>query len=157
MSLRTWLALSIFVALPTTAQQGEIPQLSRLAFMTGCWNGEAGTGTTIEEHYTTPTENVMLGTTRYVSGGRTVSFELTTIRRDSTGVYLTPYPNGEASDVFRLTRIEDRTVVFENPEHDFPQRITYQQTAEDALGARVENPGGRFLEWQMVRVRCSSN
>ena len=157
MSLLTWLASSILLALPTTEQQGEIPQLSRLAFMTGCWNGEAGTGTIIEEHYTTPTENVMLGTTRYVSGGRTVSFELTTIRRDSTGVYLTPYPNGEVSDVFRLTRIDNRTAVFENPEHDFPKRITYRQAADDSLGARAENPGGRVLEWQMIRVRCSGN
>jgi hypothetical protein len=157
MSSLTWLIFSFFLGLHTAPQQGEVPQLGRLSFMSGCWIGEAGEGTMIEEHYTTPSENLMLGTTRYLSGGRTISFELTTIRRDSTGVSLTPYPNGTASDAFRLTRLDDRTAVFENPEHDFPQRITYRQAAEDSLAARVENPGGRVMEWQMTRARCDSN
>lgn len=157
MSSLSWLVVTIFLPLYMIPHQIAPPALSGLAYMSGCWIGEAGEGTIIEEHYTTPSENLMLGTTRYLSRGRTISFELTTIRRDSTGVSLTPYPNGTASDAFRLTSLEDRTAVFENPEHDFPQRITYRQAAEDSLAARVENPSGRALEWQMVRVRCGSN
>jgi hypothetical protein len=56
--------------------------LARLDFMTGCWEGtfqaERGSGT-IEEHYTSPSDNLVLGTTRYILEGRTVMWEFSKI------------------------------------------------------------------------------
>ncbi|HEU4524290.1 MAG TPA: DUF6265 family protein, partial [Gemmatimonadales bacterium] len=41
--------------------QGTSPTLADLAFMAGCWRGPSGDGVTIEEYYTAPSENLMLG------------------------------------------------------------------------------------------------
>ena len=69
-----------------------------LSFMAGCWQGDADTSgpLVIEERYTPPSGNVMLGTTRYLKQGKAVQFEFTLLR-DSDGVELLPYPGGHPS------------------------------------------------------------
>lgn len=148
----TSLAVLVVAALPGAAQA---PALSNLAFMTGCWNGDAGRGRVIEEHWTTPTANVMLGTTRFVAGDRTVSWEFTVVEADSTGITMTPQPRGQAPAPFRMVRLMGDTAAFENPAHDFPQRIVYRRVA-DTLVARIEGdtPRPRSAEWRMARVAC---
>lgn len=141
------------------AQSARAPGLEDLAFMSGCWEGpfsSRGRTGVIEEHYTSPSANVMLGTTRYLIEGRAVQFELTVIRADSAGVNLIPYPGGRASDAFRLTDGQGARAVFENPEHDYPKRIIYFMDGEDVRVARIdggpEDTGGS--EWRMKRAAC---
>jgi hypothetical protein len=53
---------------------------------------------------------------------------------------LTPYPFGKESEVsFTAERVdrEARRAVFANPDHDFPQRITYHQTDPDRLHVKI--------------------
>ncbi len=136
------------------------PTLEDLAFLRGCWEGSfegrRGTGT-IEEYYTSPSSNVILGTTRYIHEGRTVQFEFSLILADSTGILLRPYPGGKASpDDFRLTSMDGWRAVFESPEHDYPKRIIYWTEADGTRVARIDggsdDPGGS--EWRMRAVPC---
>lgn len=128
--------------------------------MAGCWEGtfrdRSGRGI-IEEHYTTPTSNVMLGTTRFIRDGHTVQYEFTLIRADSSGVRLIPHPNGRRSEHdFMLTRWAEDQAVFEAPEHDFPKRIVYRKDAEAGLRARIDagaaDRNGR--EWYLRKASC---
>ena len=45
------------------------PPLSAIAFMTGCWTGPSSNGATIEERYSEPSDNLMIGMSRYVRAG----------------------------------------------------------------------------------------
>ncbi len=47
-----------------------------------------------------------------------------------------PYPVA-----FRLVSHADDTAVFENPTHDFPQRIIYRRISDDAMTVSIEGPG----------------
>ena len=144
------------VAPPSSAQA---PDLGNLAFLAGCWNGpfrgRQGPGV-IEEQWTAPTANVILGTTRYVVRGVTASWEFSVIAADSGGATLTPHPRGQAPVPFRLVRIAESAVTFENLAHDFPQRIAYRRAGADTLVVRVETdtPAERGSEWRMARVAC---
>jgi hypothetical protein len=134
-------------------------QLSDLGFMAGCWRGLTRSGTTIEEFYTTPSSNLIVGTTRYVRDGRTVDFEFTRIDQTDSGAVITPHPKGVRSVSFAPKTVERNRAVWENPTHDFPQRILYTRAADDTLVARIEGrtpSGDRALEWQMVRVSCEA-
>jgi hypothetical protein len=129
--------------------------------MAGCWEGgfvaRDGTEGIIEEHYTAPSDDLMLGTTRYLLDGKAVQFELTSIRDVDGEVSLLPYPGGSASpDTFRLTRVEDGAAVFEAPEHDFPRRIIYRRADGDRLEARIDDgtDDGQAREWRLRRVAC---
>jgi hypothetical protein len=44
-----------------------------------------------------------------------------------------PYPVG-----FRLVRLQAGAAAFENPQHDFPQKITYSRNQDGSLDASVE-------------------
>ena len=135
------------------------PSLSDLGFMTGCWNGtfeSDGVEGVIEERYTTPSQNVMLGTTRYLIGEHTVQFELTTILLGDTGIVMMPYPGGVASvDGFTLTTVSSGQAIFEAPDHDFPKRIVYSGSSS-TLVARIDDgaQGDRATTWEMERVAC---
>jgi hypothetical protein len=51
-------------------------------------------------------------------------------------------------------------VVFENPDHDFPQRVAYQRPSADRLVGRIEgaiNGQQRRIEFPMTAVDCASS
>ncbi len=132
--------------------------LSALAFMAGCWRGPAGKGAVIEEYYTAPAENVMLGVSRYLRGDRVTGFEFTSIVREDSAIVVTPRPEGQKPVPFRVTRLAKDSVVWENPAHDFPRLISYHLLPGDTLMARIEGPGRdgtRSEEWRMTRTRCA--
>ena len=70
----------------------------------------------------------MMGLSRTVSGGRTVEHEFLLLRVSPRGIDYVAKPSGQAETVFTATKVEPDEVVFENPAHDFPTRITYRKT-----------------------------
>lgn len=137
----------------------EPESLAGLAFMSGCWRGDFANGAAIEEFYTAPSENVMLGLSRFMRGARTVQHEFSRITADSTGVFLLPYPGGRASEhSFKLTSLESGRAVFEAPEHDFPKRIIYRRNEDGSNTARIDAGEGtsQVQEWPMRPVPCGA-
>ncbi len=107
-----------------------------LAFMAGCWKFERN-GRVVEEHWLAPAGGSLLGVSRTVAGGKTVEFEFLEIRDLPEGLTYIAHPSGQAEARFKATTRTTDEIVFENPTHDFPQRIRYRR-AIDALGARIE-------------------
>ena len=138
--------------------RGDTAGLDDLAFMAGCWQGtyatEDGMGT-IEEHYTTPSENLMLGTTRYLVQRRTVMFEFLKLESVDGRIILTPFPGGRASEHgFELTRLAQGDATFEAPEHDFPKRIRYRREGGTLIARIDDGTDGNASEWRMSTAPC---
>ncbi len=133
-------------------------ELADLAFISGCWEGQFGKdgSGTMEEIYTAPSKNLMLGTTRYLKEGAAVEYEFTRIERTDEGILLTPYPGGRASEhSFKLTSLEGGRAVFEAPEHDYPKRIIYAANDDGSRTARID--GGTDAdarEWRLHSRPC---
>jgi Domain of unknown function (DUF6265) len=128
--------------------------------MAGCWRGVTRSGTTIEEFYSGPSSNMIVGATRYVRDGRVVDFEFARIDQTDSGAVLTPHPRGVRSVSFAPAIVGANRIVWENPTHDFPQRIMYTRVAADSLVARIEGrttAGDRALEWRMGRAACEAS
>jgi hypothetical protein len=149
---------------PLVAQQGsapladnqDTPTSSGLAFMAGCW-AEQGDG--LREQFSAPTQNMILGTSRFVIADKVRQFEFHRIDIGDGTSSLTPYPGGTAGVSFGATELDDRHVVWENLEHDFPQRIIYDGRESDVLVAAIEGEqDGRTSrkEWRMLRVPCGT-
>lgn len=92
----------------------------------------------MEELWTAPKGGTMLALHRDVKEGRTVSFEYLRIESGPEGLVYQASPRGRPATPFRLKEAAAKRVVFENPEHDFPQRILYWLTEDGALHARIE-------------------
>jgi hypothetical protein len=150
--------LPLLLAAPTPVPSREAPPtLADLGFMTGCWRGPSGDGTTIEEYYTAPTDNLILGVARYTKGTRVTDYEFSTIAREGSEIVLTPRPSGQKPVPFRLTRLDSTGAVWENPAHDFPTLIAYRPGSGDSLIARIEGPGRegkQSMEWRMGPASC---
>lgn len=56
---------------------------------------------------------------------------------DGTLQYVATVPHNEGPVAFPLVRCDEDAVVFENPAHDFPQRIIYRRAGADAISAHI--------------------
>ena len=157
------IALAILIGIVSVGQAaGQTERagpLEALSFMAGCWRGEFGGGRALEEIYTTPSANLILGLSRFMAGERAVQHEFSRITVDSAGVALLPFPGGRPSEhAFRLTAVTPDTALFEAPEHDFPKRVRYARGADGSLTARIDGGAGsdRASEWRMQPVACGA-
>lgn len=137
---------------------GPAAELAPVAFIAGCWEGPAAGGEaegTLEEHWTPADSDMMLGTGRVFREGRVVSYEFMRMESTPEGIVYVPYPEGEEEASFRLREAGPGSVVFENLQHDFPQRIIYRRTPEGGLAVRVENQR-RGMDWTLEPVACQT-
>jgi hypothetical protein len=132
------------------------PEISSLSWMAGSWEGKDAAGLEMEELWTAPKGGVMLGMHRDVKGDRLTSFEFLRIESGPDGLVYQAQPRGRPATPFPLKEASARKVVFENLQHDFPQRILYWATEDGALHARVEGILEGKLEgeeWTWRRAR----
>lgn len=120
--------------------------VERLAWMAGHWS-RTQDGVQYEEAWLGPRGGTMLGLNRTAAKDRTRSTEQLRIFEDEGEIWYEASPSGQATTRFRLTSANGNRVVFENPEHDFPQVIEYARDG-DALRAviRGANADGTTTE-----------
>ncbi|MCA9063058.1 MAG: hypothetical protein KDA96_08365 [Planctomycetaceae bacterium] len=138
------------IALPTPVSA----TVDGLAWLSGSWVGTKGpSGTTsIEERWCPPRGGAMLAVSRTVSRGRMFMFEyLRIVERDGGLVYIAQ-PGGGPPTEFVLTELAHTQAVFENPRHDYPQRIVYELTSNGHLTATIGfTSGGRPQRFEFLR------
>jgi len=91
-----------------------------------------------------------------VKDGRMVSFEFLRIQATAEGVVYFASPRSRPPVPFALVESGARRAVFENKQHDFPQRILYWLDAGGAMHARIEGPqAGKTVseEWVWKKAR----
>jgi len=137
-----------FVAAPG-AQAPAAPKAIALGWMVGSWAGTAD-GVETEEHWTAPRGGSMLGMHRDVTMGRMVSFEFLRIEEQNGKLVYLASPKGVPPTPFTAVELGATRVVFENPTHDFPQRILYWKDGTDLM-ARIEGKQGTrdaHMQWR---------
>jgi hypothetical protein len=155
-SMRTVTMLVVFAAftVPVTCQS--VPTTSDLKFLTGCWRLEIK-GRTVEEHWLAPAGGSLMGVSRTVVNGKTTEFEFLQIRDLPEGLTYIAKPSNQPEAKFVATSKTADEVVFENPKHDFPQRIRYRLSG-DSLHARIEgtlNGKERGIDFPYKRAACT--
>ncbi len=104
-----------------------------------------------------PAGTSLLGMSRTVANGKTITHEFLQIRQEKTGdIFYVANPSGQEQAIFKLVKFETGKLIFENPEHDFPQRIIYHLKG-DSLIARIEGMSKgkqRSSDFPMIRAKC---
>ncbi|MEJ8566147.1 DUF6265 family protein [Elongatibacter sediminis] len=108
-------------------------------WLQGRWCRDAG-GMLTEETWMAPQGGETIGMSRTVKNDRMVGFEYVRIVNGAHGPMYVAQPNGGTAVSFMLTRRDETRLVFENPAHDFPQRIEYRRDG-DRLLAEISGPG----------------
>ena len=127
----------------TASRAPELPGssgLASLAWLSGVHRMTDGDAV-IEEHWTHPGGSVMFGINRTMKGEALAAFEILRIEARPDAIVYVAQPGGRVpgTEFTLVPQGDPDTFTFENPEHDFPQRIHYRRVDATHVHIRAEN------------------
>lgn len=144
----------LLISVTVFAQQKN--SVADLSWLTGHWELVKGERRT-DEVWLAPAGNMMFAVSRTIRGEKPIEHEFIVIDQDSVGdIYYRAQPSRQQGTSFRLTSVQPNAAVFENLQHDFPQRIIYRKISDDSLIARIEgtrNGTLRGVEFPYKKIR----
>ncbi len=133
-----YLILITILSIQLMAQ--EKTDMQKLLWIADSWVSASGETTSYEE-WKIVNDNLYEGGSKTVKDGKTIFSETLKIESNADGIfYVADVAHNPAPVKFKLTSVSDTSAVFENPIHDFPQKITYL-LEEGNLHAIIEGPG----------------
>ena len=157
--MKTIIASVIISAFAAVASAQEArPHLQSLAFIAGCWEiNRPESKSLVSEQWMTAEGGAMVGMSRTVKNGKMTAFEFLRIVESDAGIHYISKPSQNKEETaFKLVKWSANDATFENPTHDFPQRIIYRRDKTN-LFARIEgNNEGKFMgiDFPMTRAKC---
>lgn len=153
-------ATAVLLAVGLSAQrasQAQQPQrtIESLYWLAGCWQ-MTSSHTQIVEQWMQPAGGMMLGINRTLKDGRAVEFEFLRISEENGALIYTAIPSGQEKASFTLAGGGEGEFIFENKEHDYPQRVIYK-SQDAALLASIDGSlkgKARRIDFPMQRVPC---
>ena len=150
----------LLAAALAVAQPAEVPDLRWLAgYWLSCEDGRE-----VSESWSDRRGDIMLGGMLTVRRDGRSGFEQARIAFSSGGqATFIAQPSGQSTAEFRLVRGGPAEAVFENPTHDFPQRVIYRREGERLIGRIEATSGGReqWMEWHYraapLNTRCAGS
>lgn len=130
--------------------------IDQMAWLSGCWIQARPNGS-VEELWMAPGGGTMLGLGRTVRDGKLREYEFVRVVEADGSLAFVAKPSGQDEASFPLKAITPAEAVFENPAHDFPQRVVYRRLGPDAVAARVEGRiGGQDKAIDFTYQRCAT-
>lgn len=143
--------LGVAAALMLMGQAAPPARVDDLGWMSGRWQSDSA-GRWTEESWSAPRGGAMLGTSR--SGREEVMREFEFLRiqagQDGVPVYHAQ-PGGRTPVGFRLVASDAASATFENPAHDYPQRIRYVRTGDAMVATISAIDGSNAMSWTFQR------
>lgn len=157
--IRLVILLAAVLALhdPSAGRAQGAPTVAQVGWIAGCWEQSAG-ARLIEEQWMRPRAGLMPGVSRTVVGDSLREYEQVALFERGGHLVYAATPARQAPAEFVSIAVSDSAVTFENPTHDFPQRVIYCRRGADSLLARVEGMRGgqlRGSDYPYRRVPCS--
>jgi hypothetical protein len=143
--------LGAALALLLMGQAAAPRSVDDLAWMSGRWVVERD-GRWTEEHWSAPRAGTMMGYSWSGRGAAISEYEYLRLQagEDDEIVYLAQ-PNGGAGVGFYLSQAQGMSATFENPAHDFPQRIRYVRTGDIMVATISKMDGSSAMSWTYRR------
>jgi len=130
------LVLGLSLANGPSAEETK-PTLADLAWISGCWLLETEKVRS-EECWMEPAGTLILGLHRDVRPNGKTFFEYLRIEQTDSAIVYFATPRGRETTAFSLKETTKNRVVFENPAHDFPQRVIYHLRDYGTMIASIE-------------------
>lgn len=131
------------------------PELKKAEWLLGSWQKQSAKGI-LTESWQKLNDSTLVGQSNFVSGNDTISSEIIRLEQRNGKLYYIPTVLGKNEGkaiIFALTSLTDSTVTFENPVHDFPQKIEYWFQKPDSLNAEVSSVAGELKKSIVFRMK----
>ena len=138
--MRKLFIISAISALFLVSCQSEI---NKAEWLIGNWEHTSSEGK-FTEKWTKKDRKTLLGNSYFVIENDTVFSERVNLVQKGKDLFyiveITTEPNAEVTE-FKLTSSSENQLVFENPENDFPKKITYNRIHNDSIFAEISGGG----------------
>ena len=131
-------------------------RIASVSWLTGCLEMRRG-NRVVEEQRMPERAGTMVGMGRSVGVRGLDDYELTVIQEDGARLLYVAHPRRQPVATFVARVATGDSVVFENPEHDFPQRVGYRRLGADSVLAWIEGTSygkQQRAEFPYRRVPC---
>ncbi|MGQ0765724.1 MAG: DUF6265 family protein [Gemmatimonadota bacterium] len=131
--------------------------IDAVSWLEGCWERQARSGSITTERWFAPRAAAMFGMSATIRNDTLRAYEMLLLRAAGGQLQYIAHITGQPPATFTATLVEPGLVKFENPEHDFPQEITYRRNAPDSVTAVTAGSEGgqrREVPFAFRRVRC---
>ena len=126
------------LVLPAISLGGETVG-DRLDWLVGCWSTPDGSA---QEVWAPDSNGGLAGFNVVLNDNKVVFYELLTVRANEKNFLVyTASPSNQATTSFVAESAGENSVVFRNPQHDYPQQIAYTRDG-DRLDATISLLGG---------------
>jgi hypothetical protein len=122
--------------------------LDDLSFLRGTWSGKSDGGSLVEEYWSSPQADSMIGHCKFTKGGKTTFYELLAIVKTPGGIALKMKhfnesfigweDKDEAGDCVLVTCTPSEAI-FNNNKSAHRVRVTYRRTGPNSLHTVVED------------------
>lgn len=132
-------------------------ELAKTLWLLGEWQHKTPRGI-LYEFWKRENDSTLAGKSYFLKDKDTVVLETVRIKHSHGNLWYIPTvknQNQGRAVPFKLTKREGATLVFENPEHDFPQRIMYSQLSADSLLAEISGMVNGSLKRQQFPMHRS--
>ncbi|MBF0411070.1 MAG: hypothetical protein HQM10_27280, partial [Candidatus Riflebacteria bacterium] len=121
-----WLAFFFFFPMLAVIANPTSRDINDLSWISGAWEMREG-DKEVSEQWMVPSGGMMMGMGRTVQSRKTIEWEFLKIEQRENGeLFFVASPSGQKVAAFKLVLSGKSEAVFENPKHDFPQRIIYR-------------------------------
>ncbi|MEO6304435.1 MAG: DUF6265 family protein [Bacteroidia bacterium] len=131
-------------------------EIEKANWFLGSWQNNSPEGNMVEM-WKKKNDSTLAGKSFFIVGKDTVSSEIVSLEQRGKDLFYIPTvkdQNGAQAIKFTLTNSAENTFVFENPQHDFPTKITYKKINNDSLVAEIsgiQNGKERTEQFPMSR------
>lgn len=109
------------------------------AWLKGAWQNKMAKGISMEV-WEQKDDSTLTGKSYFIKGNDTFLSETISLEQRNNILYYIPTVNNQnngAAVSFKQTKATNTELVFENPAHDFPQRISYTLVRKDSIVAEI--------------------
>ena len=131
--------LLVVVASCQNKSEKKFDKLEKMNWLIGSWEQKLPDGT-ISESWTKENDSTFSGKSFFIKDKDTVHSESIVLIQKKEDLLYIPTVIGQNNDeavTFTLSSDIDNTFSFENPTHDYPQKITYKKISETNLLATI--------------------
>ena len=157
MRIQLFFAIAAWIVLcDWTIQQ--VTEIKKAEWLIGTWEDKTLKGS-IYESWTKVNDTEFAEKSYMVKEKDTIALETVRLAREQDKLFYIPTvknQNGGLPVRFALKTISDTALIFENPQHDFPQVISYTKCGTDSMVAEIsgiQNGQKRKEIFPMKRVK----
>ncbi|MDI1255101.1 MAG: DUF6265 family protein [Flavobacterium sp.] len=155
-------ALLIIICLAISCKKEILPitpkkfsEIEKTFWLIGDWENISNEGTLLES-WEKKNDSTLIGTSFFIQNKDTVFAEQIALEEREKELFYIPTVSDQNNGkpvAFKMTSATEKQVVFENPSHDFPQKITYNLIKKDSLVAEISGFQGGKMHSEVFKMK----